>query len=300
MAARAMALWSENQKKWKRQLMHSIGVLWMAAEGDDQFERGSIVELRDAGIPFEQLSREDMQKRWPQIYLEDVPWGIFEPEGGFLTARVACQAVVEGFQAEGGIFRLAAVQENLDGANWDALTLADGSRLTADAYVFACGPWLGKLFPQTVGARVQATKQDIFFFGSPAGDDRFSESRLPVWGDHRTPFMYGIPGNDGRGFKIANDTRGPNFDPTSGERSVSAEGLQIVRDYMAFRFPGMKNAPLVESRVCQYEQSPDSNFIIEQHPAAENVWIVGGGSGHGFKHGPAVGELVARRVIEAT
>src|ERR1700733_9856312 len=300
MAARAAELWSEHEKKWKRRLMHRIGVLWMAAGGDDQFERGSIVELRDAGIRYEELSRPDMKRRWPQIYLEDVPWGIFEPDGGFLMARLSCQAVVEGFLAEGGEFRLAAVQGDLERSKWDAVGLSDGSKLTADAYVFACGPWLGTLFPQTIGERVKPTKQDLFFFGAPPGDDRFSESRLPVWGDHRAPFMYGIPGNDGRGFKIADDTRGPEFDPTTGERMVNLEGLKTVREYMSFRFPGMKDAPLVETRVCQYEQSPDGNFIVEQHPAAENVWIVGGGSGHGFKHGPALGEIVAAKVLSAT
>ncbi len=296
MAARAAKLWREHEKKWGRRLLHPIGVLWMAAEGDDQFERGSIVELRDAGIRFEELSQAEMKRRWPQIYLEDVPWGIYEPDGGFLTARIACQAVVEAFVAEGGEFRLAAVQGDLENGAWNALTLSDGSMLAADQYVFACGPWLGKLFPNTIGSRVQVTKQDMFFFGPPAGDNRFSETCLPVWGDHRAPFMYGIPGNDGRGFKIADDTRGPEFDPTSGERTVNPEGLKAVRKYMEHRFPGMKNAPLVETRVCQYEQSPDSNFIIEQHPAAENVWIVGGGSGHGFKHGPALGEMIAEKV----
>ena len=300
MAARAANMWAEHEKQWKRKLMHRIGVLWMAAEGDDQFERGSIVELREAGIRFEELSRAEMKKRWPQIYLEDVPWGIFEPEGGFLMARVSCQAVVEGFVAEGGEFRLAAVEGDLEHSKWDAVNLSDGSKVAADAYVFACGPWLGRMFPQTIGARVKATKQDLYFFGAPAGDARFSESRLPVWGDHRAPFMYGIPGNDGRGFKIADDTRGPEFDPTSGERVASLEGLKVVREYMSHRFPGMKDAPLVETRVCQYEQSPDGNFIVEQHPAAENVWIVGGGSGHGFKHGPALGEMAAAKVLSTT
>jgi glycine/D-amino acid oxidase-like deaminating enzyme len=300
MAARAMQLWSLNEQKWKRKLMHRIGVLWMAAEGDDEFERGSVVELRDAGIQFEQLSQTEMKKRWPQIYLDDVPWGIYEPDGGFLSARLSCQVVVDGFVAEGGEFRLAAVEGDLENSSWGGLTLSDGSTLVADVYVFACGPWLGKLFPQTIGSRVKATKQDLFFFGTPAGDDRFSEGRSPVWGDHREPFMYGIPGNDGRGFKIADDTRGPEFDPTSGERVVSPGRLKAVRKYMQHRFPGMSNAPLLEARVCQYEQSPDSNFIVEQHPAAQNVWIVGGGSGHGFKHGPAVGEMVARKVLSNT
>ncbi len=174
--------------------------------------------------------------------------------------------------------------------------------LRADTYVFACGPWLGKLFPATIGDLIQPTKQDIFFFGTPAGDDRFTDAHLPVWGDHRGRFRYGIPGSvtgdARRGFKIADDTRGPAFDPTNGDRVVSPDTLKDIREYVAFRFPALKNAPLVETRVCQYEQTPDSNFIIDRHPQNENVWIVGGGSGHGFKHGPAVGEMMADLILK--
>jgi glycine/D-amino acid oxidase-like deaminating enzyme len=157
---------------------------------------------------------------------------------------------------------------------------------------------MGKLFPQTIGSTILATKQDVFFFGTPAGDRRFNEDQLPVWGDHRQPFMYGIPGNQGRGFKIADDTRGAAFDPTDGERRVSDASLQRAREYLRLRFPALENAPLVETRVCQYEQTPDGDFIVDRHPAASNVWLVGGGSGHGFKHGPAVGELVAKLVLK--
>ena len=171
-------------------------------------------------------------------------------------------------------------------------------QLRADRFVFACGPWMGKLFPQTIGTNMQATKQDVFFFGTPAGDRRFNENQLPVWADHRQPFMYGIPGNQGRGFKIADDTRGPTFDPTDGERRVSDVALQRAREYLRLRFPGLENAPLVETRVCQYEQTPDGDFIVDRHPAAPHVWLVGGGSGHGFKHGPALGELVAKLVLK--
>jgi len=119
-----------------------------------------------------------------------------------------------------------------------------------------------------------------------------------VWADHSQRFLYGMPASEGRGFKIADDTRGPAFDPTSGERTVSPEGLKTIREYLGFRFPGMKNSPLIETRVCQYENTPDNHFIIDRHPMAENVWLVGGGSGHGFKHGPAVGEMVSALVME--
>jgi len=299
MAARALQLWQEHEKRWNRQFLHRIGVLWMAAAGDDQFERGSFPMLRAAGIPYEELSGRELEKRWPQINLEGVRWGIYEPQSGFLTARVACQAVLDGFLAEGGEYRQAAVlPRDAGGAKWDGLPLSDGSKLSADQYVFACGPWLGKLFPRTIGDRIRVTKQDVFFFGTPAGDDRFSEAKLPVWADHRERFVYGIPGNEGRGFKIADDTRGPEFDPTSGDRTVSPDGLKSIRDYLALRFPALKEAPLLESRVCQYENSPDDHFIIDRHSAAENVWLVGGGSGHGFKHGPAFGEMLAELVME--
>jgi len=294
-----MRLWVENEKRWQIQLLHRTGVLWMVTAENDQFERGSLPCLREAGIAYEELSATELRRRWPQINLENVRWGVHEPDGGFLRAQPACQAVVKGFLAEGGKYQQAFVlADDLESGLQNGVALSDGSRLKADNYVFACGPWLGKLFPQTIGNRIRSTKQEVFFFGTPAGNNSFSENNLPVWADHGDRFLYGMPASEGRGFKIADDTRGPAFDPTSGERTVSAEGLKMMRDYVGFRFPGMKDAPLIETRVCQYENTPDNHFIIDRHPRAENVWMVGGGSGHGFKHGPAVGEMVSELVME--
>jgi sarcosine oxidase len=320
MAVRAMTLWQKYERKWTRQFLHRTGVLWMAADRDDEFERGSIEMLRATKVKFQELSAAQLKKRWPQINFEGIPWGIFEPESGYLEARASCQAVVDAFIAAGGTYRQAAVAaDSVETPNGHVGTaapavqssearqpptklrsviLSDDTRLKADQYVFACGPWLGKLFPQTIGNHIRATKQDIFFFGTPPGDPRFDSAHLPVWGDHLGHFRYGIPASDNRGFKVADDTRGPDFDPTSGERVASQETLEDIRNYIAFRFPALKDAPLVETRVCQYEQTPDSHFIIDRHPQNENVWIVGGGSGHGFKHGPAIGEMMAELILK--
>jgi len=300
MAARALQLWNEYEQQWGHRLLHRNGVLWMVTSDDDQFERSSLPMLREAGIAYEELSRAEVGRRWPQINVEDVRWAIHEPQSGFLKARVACQMVTKGFIAEGGEYRNTAVLTGeLESIKPGlGLKLSDGSKLAADQYVFACGPWLGKLFPETIGNRILPTRQDVFFFGTPPGDDRFSASKLPVWADHRHRFIYGIPAADGCEFKIADDTRGPEFDPTLGERTVSEEGFKRLRDYMAYRFPAMKGAPLVETRVCQYENTADNHLMIDRHPAAGNVWLVGGGSGHGFKHGPVVGEIVAELVME--
>ncbi|MBA3912587.1 MAG: FAD-dependent oxidoreductase [Acidobacteriales bacterium] len=298
MAVRALRLWRDYEQGSGHKLLHRTGVLWMARAGDDLFERDSLPVLTEAGVPFEQLGPAELRRRWPHINFDGVNWAIFEPESGFLTARVACQRVLETFIAEGGEYRQASVVNDSLDDTWEDLSLSDDSQVAADLYVFACGPWMGKLFPHSLGSLIRPTKQDVLFFGTPAGDTRFTAGECPVWADHGDRFFYGMPANRGHGFKIASDVRGPAFDPTRGERVVGDENLQAARDYVGYRFPALKDAPLLETRVCQYEDTPDAHFIVDRHPERENVWLVGGGSGHGFKHGPALGELVAELILE--
>lgn len=301
MAARALRLWEKYQRKWSRQFLHRPGVLWMASERDDAFERGSVEMLRRAGIAYRVMSVAQMRRRWRQIHFQGIEWGIFEPECGYLDARESCRMVVWAFLKAGGEYRQAKVSPaGLGSFVSGGIKLLDHAlpRLKADFYVFACGPWMGEMFP-FLRELILPTKQDVFFFGPPQrGGAHFSDTHLPVWADHRDHFFYGIPGDDHRGFKVADDTRGPAFNPTHGERIVNPETLAVVREYLAFRFPALKDAPLIETRVCQYEQTPDSHFIVDRHPKNEKVWLVGGGSGHGFKHGPAVGEMVANLILK--
>jgi glycine/D-amino acid oxidase-like deaminating enzyme len=296
MARRAFQLWQENEARWKKPLYTRTGALWMAADAGE-FIRASLPYLREFGFAYEELSAADAARRYPQIRFDGIRWALLEKEAGYLLARRSCADVVEGFLAEGGEYRESLVTPGeIAAGRLAGVSLSDGSRLTADAYVFACGPWLPKVFPSLLGSTIQPTRQEVFYFGTPAGDLRFSDRQMPVWVE--TPrFFYGIPGNERRGFKIADDARGAPFDPTSGDRTLSAEALRNARDYLARRFPPLADAPLVESRVCQYENSSDQNFIVDRHPEAENAWIVGGGSGHGFKMGPAMGELVAANVL---
>jgi glycine/D-amino acid oxidase-like deaminating enzyme len=298
MAVRALELWQENEKRWKRPLFHRTGVLWLAATQDD-YEKASLPLLREARVELDELSTADARKRFPQFNFEDVHWAIFEKNAGFLMARRNCQIVMENFQAEGGTYKQLAVTPGMvQGREMRPLALSDGSTFTADQYVFACGPWLGKVFPDEIGELLHPTRQEVFFFGVPAGDTRFVEPSMPTWIDHgASHYFYGIPGNEWRGFKMADDNRGPTFDPTNGDRTPSAAALKTVREHMNYRFPALKGAPLLEARVCQYENTPDENFIMDRHPHASNAWFLGGGSGHGYKHGPAVGEMMAQLVL---
>ena len=179
-----------------------------------------------------------------------------------------------------------------------AIRLGSDDELKADHYVFCCGPWLGKVFPVLVGDAVTPSRQEVYYFGPPSGVTEFDSGHLPGWIDFGDRLVYGFPRSGGRGLKFANDTRGESFDPTDGDRTPTPEKIDQARDYISRRFPAMGDAPLVEARVCQYENSPDGDLIIDRHPEAENCWIAGGGSGHGFKLVPAVGESVARTILE--
>ena len=139
------------------------------------------------------------------------------------------------------------------------------------------------------------TKQDVCYFGPAGGDRRFDADALPCWVDYDAAY-YGIPAVDGRGLKIAPDRYGPVFDPSHGDRLVDPETVRLARRYLAHRFPALADAPIVETRVCQYETTPDTHFVIDRHPDWENAWLVGGGSGHGFKHGPVIGRYVVERL----
>jgi glycine/D-amino acid oxidase-like deaminating enzyme len=300
LTARAFGLWWEHEERWARQLYRRTGALWMF-QGDDGYARSTLPLLRTAGLEVAELTPADAERRYPQIDFAGVTSVFFEIEAGYLLARQACDLVLTGFLAEGGEYRASAVRPGaIEGGGLRELALADGTTLKADRFVFACGPWLGELFPDVIGDRITATRQEVLFFGPPMGDARFDEGACPVWVDYGERFLYGIPGNDRRGFKVADDTRGPRIDPTTEERLVTAEAIARARALLARRFPALARAPIVETRVCQYEQTPDADFILDRHPATDNVWLAGGGSGHGFKMGPAIGELVARLVLGGT
>lgn len=293
---RSLALWQEFFQKIGQPLFHRTGVLWMARE-QDAYSVKSVETLQKVGVRFEKLTRPELEKRYPQITFGPITWGILESESGALMARRAVQAVVQEAIRSGVDYLPEAVVTPAGKGRLARITTRGGARVSAGSFVFACGPWLPKVFPDLLEGRIHPTRQEVFFFGAAPGDRRFAPPAMPVWADFGDE-IYGIPDLENRGFKIAFDRHGPAFDPDTGARRVTAEGEAAARKYLARRFPGLKDAPLLEARVCQYENTSNGDFLIDRHPALDNVWLVGGGSGHGFKHGPAMGEYVTARIIE--
>lgn len=328
MVARAFPRWRAAQDEWKRTLLVPTGALWMFADDrsanstgtaasavsgnvanatdvPDAIVRDALPSMQRHGFALHALSLEDVRARWPHIHTDGLTSAWWEPDAGMLMARESCDAVRDAVVAAGGQYihahvvpspsAAAASQHRLDGVR-----LSNGSMLTADQFVFACGPWMGALFPDVIGARIRATRQDVLFFGTPAGDTRWEPPSMPIWVHKGARFLYGIPGNARRGFKVADDTPGTVIDPDTLDRRIAPDSLQIARTLLAERFPALRDAPLVESRVCQYESTFDGHLLMDWHPAYQNALLLGGGSGHGFKLGPAVGDDAAAVVLNHT
>jgi sarcosine oxidase len=280
----------------KQELFQKTGVLWLAESGNAQL-RATVDTLGRNQVEFAQLDRAALGLRYPQINLHGITSGIYESESGVLMARRAVAAAVAESIRLGVEFKLSAIAEPHGSGTFEYVTSGAGEKFSAKQFVFACGAWLAKLFPEFLGDRIFPTRQTVFYFGIPAGDDRFSSPALPTW-LIKNDECYGMPDLESRGLKIALDQHGKRIDPDTQSRVVTTIEVEEIRRLVAYRFPSLAHAPIVETRVCQYENTWNGDFLIDRHPTLSNVWLAGGGSGHGFKHGPAVGEYLAGQILD--
>lgn len=293
---RAVDAWRTLESETGRPLYVETGCLWLIVS-DDAYVRAALPALEAFGLVAEEVALDVARGRWPMVSFDGLRTVWFEHTAGALSAREACAAVRDRFVELGGRYVRGRVNPPRVAGPLGSVAIESGEVLEADRFVFACGPWLGTMFPDVLGDAIRPSRQEILYFGTPPGDDRYSPRRMPAWLEFGDRIVYGLPDVHGRGVKVADDTRGPAFDPDRGDRVPTSEGIAGAREALARRFPGLRAAPLLESRVCQYENSPDGQLIVDRHPHAENVWLIGGGSGHGFKLGPALGAYATRALL---
>jgi sarcosine oxidase len=257
------------------------GVAWFARR-EEGWEAASERVLRARQIPVERLEADSL-RLFPSFAGRDLSFVLLEPAAGVLRAHAATRALAARALARGGRFVRARARPDAD-----SVCLDGGHRLEADRIVWACGAWLGKLFPEIVDLR--ATQQEVLLFRLP--HQGWRTPPLPAWADYEGAF-YGLGDLDGDGVKVASDAVGPAIDPDAELPALTTDLEQRTREYMAIRFPELAGARLARARTCRYELTSDAQFIIAEHPETRGVWLVGGGSGHGFKHGPALAEHVA-------
>ena len=280
-ARRAYERWLALEEETGASLLVPCGVVWLAHD-EAGWEAESEQVLAAEGVPTERLAPEAAASLFPSFAGDDLAFCLLEPQAGVLRARDATRAMVDLARKKGVRF-VGGEAAPTDGTAVEV----DGRRLDADVVVWACGAWLAGLFPDHT--RLRVTRQEVLHFGAPIA---WETPPVPAWVDHDAAF-YGVGDLDGRGVKLSPDREGPEFDPDKDNRAPSPGAERDARAYLGRRFPALADAPLVFSRVCPYSLTSDTNFLISRHPERERVWLLGGGSGHGFKHGPALGEYMA-------
>ena len=297
-SVRSLPLWRELFQSAGVELFLKTGVLWLT-NPEDQFLGQLTSVLSRCGVPFEKLTAAEVRRRYPQLAFGDNIAGVLERESGVLMARQSVQVLMREAVKIGVEYSIGAVVPPATMGKLDRVHTIAGDAISGGNFVFACGPWLPKLFPDLLEEMIRPTRQEVFFLGAPAGNDLYLVGHMPAWLHHNHPDRpYILPDIESRGVKIALDTHGPPIDPDTASRTVSDESWSQISAYVKEHLPALANAPVVEARVCQYENSSNGDFLIDRHPQLENVWIAGGGSGHGFKHGPAVGEYLAARILD--
>jgi sarcosine oxidase len=291
MAKESLIAWDALSARQGLPILHRTGVLWFSPSSDDYMGK-SLAWLAQHGEPHRRFDLAGLKAAYPQITFRAGESGFLEEHTGALIAGRGVQSVVR----DAGLapITLEAGRPRKVGDLYEVVPT-----ILAHNLVYACGPWLPALFPELLAGRIVPTRQEIYHFGIAPGDARFSVPALPVWADFNNgDLVYGMPDLEGQGFKIGFDAHGPVVDPDTQSRQVTSDGVDRARAYLAERFPGLADAPLIHARVCQYENSSNGDFLIDRLPGHDRVWLVGAGSGHGYKHGPAVGERVAAHILD--
>ena len=291
-AVRAMRLWKAREAEWGVQLLYPGTRILMGERANAHLEAQKNIFDR-LSLPYEMVKHDELSHRWPQISFDGMEEAFVEPDVAMIRARDAILKIVEVFERHGGTTKIArAMPGSASGRRMNAVTLGGTETLHADTFVFACGPWLPKVFPALLARKLTTTRCDVVFFGQPAGDTRFSWPNFPqLNGEMSTYPVF----SGGGGLKVI-PVGGGSLDPDEAERIVAPEQVRRAREYLARRVPALKDQPITDSLVCQFEMAADEDFLIDKHPDYDNVWIAGGGSAHGFKHGPVLGEYIAGRV----
>ena len=278
--------WMELSQTTGVRLYYESGVVILAARDHSEWEDATQDTLSRLGIPFFVVPPDELPIRLPVVNPQGIAYGLWEPEAGFIMSRDALAATVRLFVSLGGELIRGRVQ-----TDEQERPVLNGKPLEADVVVMACGAWMGRLFPRTLGRLLQIVRQDVILVSPPAGDTRYDWRNMPGWIDHGYP-AYGVPAVGGHGFKAAFAWHHGMMDIDEADRVTDPSTVARCRRYLATRFPELADSVITDQKVCQIVNTPDNHFIIDRHPEHPNLVLVTGGSGHLFKHGPVLGDYV--------
>jgi len=294
---RSYELWRALERETGDRLLRITGVLSVGEENSEIIS-GTKRAAAQHDLPIEAWSREDVRRRHPTLKLLENEVALFEPDGAVLDPEAAVRAHLKAARAAEADLRFETEMRSWE-ANGDTiqLHLADGTQLSARTLVLSLGPWFKETLEALgVSLRVQRNVQAWF---SP-GTNLYDADRFPAFLLNRAGLpapLYGFP-DFGDGLKVAFHGLGQITTAEEIDRDVDmARDVTPIAQELERWMPGAA-ATFREAKTCMYSLTPDSNFVIDRHPAHSNVLLCGGFSGHGFKFAPVIGEIGAELALD--
>ncbi|HKV86253.1 MAG TPA: N-methyl-L-tryptophan oxidase [Ktedonobacterales bacterium] len=295
MVALSLPLWDELAIETGVRLYTETGVLTLGQPDDGHTLPGYDV-MRAAGLPVERLSARECAARFPQFIPDDFGAITYNPTGGMLHASQCLVALAQRLRARGGQLREGAMVTRVDrDGDGGAVTLAGGETLLADRVVVTAGPWVHDVLPD-LDLPVRATRQQVCYFsGLPSAS--FGVGQFPVFLVGMEYYGFPLVGPDW--FKVGSHRFGATTDPNA-PYAGSDDEVAEVRSFLRRVIPAAADGTLEMVDRCMYDVSPDEDFILDTLPLAPGIIVGSGFSGHGFKFGVLIGELLAALTLGDT
>jgi monomeric sarcosine oxidase len=295
--------WRKLEQMTQRSLYTSTGVLVLGSNMDD-FAKSSHNVLRNLGYPSESLSRYACKRRFPQFALQGYNFYTYNAEGGILHASYCLQTLKDTIRQLGATLLENQKVTHIIHENTlkpIQLRLIDGHELTADRLVLTPGPWIHRLLGD-LQLPIRLTRQYVLFFDH-LPTSTFGLSAFPAFlaGDE----LYGLPICNRATFpgsewlKVASHAFGIDADPDDTIQIEPQIIDRVIHDLYRL-LPDLQQAQLVHVNSCIYDVSPDEHFILDVLPDDPRIVFATGLSGHGFKFGLLLGEMLSSFLSESS
>ena len=296
MAVDALSGWRSLEEETGAKLITPTGVLMIGTQ-QNSLESETYRALRSLGLEVELLDRRDIRARFPQFNQVAFPYAVYDPSGAILHAETAVRALIDLARRRNiTLIESERVIEVKQAARARVSVITErGSELDCARVCIASGPWTRKLLP-FLDDMLTTTRQETVYFEPRSSQSSFDPGRFPIFIEMASGF-YGFPIHHRGAMKIANHHKGERVEPYSSEIQVGDDFIRRCRAFFSEFIPALSDARVLETRSCIYNNTPDDDFIIDWHPEIENVLIVTGFSGHGFKFGPAIGRISSDLLI---
>lgn len=288
---RAYVGWHDLEQRVGRHLFTSCGCLCIGA-ADGELVAGVRRAAREHGLAIEDLTAEELRRRFPPFAFGDEYVGVHEPDAGFLHVEECVRACQDDARRHGADLRAREPALTWEATDKGVAVRTARGEYAADRLVLAAGPWAGRLLGEC-GAPLTVMRQASLWFGTR--DDRlFRRDLFPIYlADLPQGVFYGLPVIDARGHKAARHYGAPELSGPDGiDRTMTDADEGPVRQFLRAHLPAA-DGPLRDGSVCIYTLTPDRHFVIDLHPQHPNVAVAAGFSGHGFKFAVVVGEVLA-------